>query len=111
MSVSPEQYATISIGFLASTSPNASAKGVEHAGTKESEYCIRSRTLGRWLMLPETDPRVTGGRARSDLLPAWPGLSQRRRGVCHPLLWTGQCSRGARRPLLRRHPDYPCRDG
>src|SRR5499427_2934094 len=54
-------------------------------------------------MLPEADPRTAGGRARSDVLPAWPGLSQRRRGVRHSLLRAGQCSRGPCRPLLRRH--------
>src|SRR5215471_7421158 len=57
-------------------------------------------------MLPEADPCTAGGRARSYVLPAWPGLSQRRRGVRHSLLRAGQCSRGPCRPLLRRHPDH-----
>src|SRR5215472_1744163 len=49
-------------------------------------------------MLPEADPRTAGGRARSDVLPAWPGLSERRRGVRHSVLRAGQCSRGPCRP-------------
>jgi hypothetical protein len=82
-----------------------------HFVRDQTEHRLRPRALGGRLMLPEADPHAAGGWARGDLLPARPGLPERRRGLRHPLLRAGQRPCGPCRPLLRRFPDYARGDG
>jgi len=72
----------------------------------QTEYCFRSWPLGRRLLLQQIDSSAASRGPRCDLLAAWTGFPEKRRGLRHPLLRAGQRPCGPCRPLLRRYSDH-----
>src|SRR5262245_35159194 len=61
-----------SVSAFAGGAYTAKSSQESHYGRSEQTWHrIRPRTLGRWLMLPEADPRTAGGRARAAVLHEW----------------------------------------